>query len=286
MLDMMHVPIRTRATDHARTTWRRCGGLAALLFGIPVLPLVSQQPAVLARPTPFSIDVDLFHHRLDNGYSPWSGGGLRLAYAGTRASPFATVTRQHRREGSQDNYGLGSYLILNRAMYAIAGFSVATGGTAVLYPRLRWDVSLMTDTRVVPGLVIATGFTRVSFGADATGTIASLGPIYYRGPLILSGVVRLNRDDVGGATTASGEFGGQYGAEGRSWIGASISGGREAYQVVSATPFDVAFTNVGASAFYQRWLTERTAITGRVEYQHKLEAYRRRGLALSYRVAF
>ena len=235
---------------------------------------------------PFSVQVGGFYDQLDNGYSDWRGLDARVTYSGSRASPFASASTQSRREGQQSSYGLGSYVTLNRSMYAIAGFSVATGGTAVFYPRLRWDVSLMTDTHVVPGLVIAAGFTHVSFGGGSTGTITSLGPIWYHGPLILSGAAHLNHDGVGGATTGSAEAGGQYGAEGRYWVGGSLSAGHEAYQVLSATPFDVQFTNVGGTLFYDRWLTHRTDVRLGLDYQDKRSAYHRRGVQLAYRVAF
>jgi len=235
---------------------------------------------------PFSVEVGGFYNHLDNGYSDWRGFDARVMYSGGRASPFASASEQSRREGHQASYGLGSYLTLNRYMYAIAGFSVATGGTAVFYPRLRWDLSLMTDTRVVPGLVIATGFTQLTFGGGSTGSITSVGPIWYHGPLILSGAAHLNHDGVGGASTGSAEAGGQYGAEGRYWVGGNISAGHEAYEVLAASPLDVQFTNVGASAFYQRWLTRRTAALVRYDYQDKRTAYHRQGVSLSCRVAF
>jgi YaiO family outer membrane protein len=78
--------------------------------------------------------------------------------------------------------------------------------------------------------------------------------------------------------------GAQYGAQGRYWVGGGIGTGREAYQLLSATPFDVRFTNVGGSLFYQRWITAKRAITTRFDYEHKLTAYRRRGVTLSYHV--
>lgn len=264
-----------------RRTILFAGALATFAMSV-----AAQQPVTATRATPFSIDVGGFYHSLDNGYSDWSGVDLRVGYTAAKASPFASASSQHRREGRQNSYGLGSYLTISPRVYSIVGFSVATGGTAVFYPRLRWDASLISDTRVVPGLLLATGFTYVSFGGGSTGTIISGGPIYYHGPLILSGAVHLNHDGVGGATTASGEAGGQYGSQGRHWIGANLSAGHEAYQILAARPFDVSFTNVGASAFYQQWLTRHTAVTTRVEYQDKRTAYHRRGVSLSYQVAF
>lgn len=263
-------------------------GALALFAGLAAPRHADAQSSDVAAPTraPFSVDVGAFHESLDNGYSDWDGVDARVMYTGSPASPFASASTQRRREGSQTSYGLGSYLTINRHFYTIADFSVATGGTAVFYPRLRWNVSLVSDTRVVPGLVLVTGYSNFSFGGGSSGSIVSVGPIWYHGPLILSGAVHVNHDDAGGATTASGEVGGQYGAEGRQWLGASLSGGREAYEILAVNPLDVRFTNVGGALFYERWLTTRTAVTARVEYQDKRTAYQRRGLTLSYHVAF
>jgi YaiO family outer membrane protein len=283
-------PLKGMMPNRIRSTASRLLVIAAILTSTPGLRASAQAatatPVANPRPTPFGIDVGTFYHDLDNGYSDWRGADVRLSYSSPRFSPFASASTQHRDEGYQNSYGLGSYVTLNRYFYSIVGFSVATGGTAVLFPRLRWDASLMADSRVVPGLVIATGYTHLSFGGGSTGSMVSLGPIWYHGPLILSGSMRLNHDGVGGANTGSGEFGGQYGAEGKSWVGANVAVGHEAYQILSATPLDAQFTNVGGAVFYQRWLTARTAITTRFEYQDKLTAYHRRGVSLSYHVAF
>jgi len=161
---------------------------------------------------------------------------------------------------------------------------VAPAGTAVLYPRLRVDATLVSDTRVVPGLMIATGVTHLVADGGTTGEIFSIGPILYHGPLIVSGSLRLNHDGVGGANSGSGDVGAQYGAQGRYWLGGNFGTGREAYQLLSATPFDVRFTDVGGSLFYQRWLTARTAATIRLDYEHKLTAYHRKGVSVTWHV--
>lgn len=282
----MHTACGRRGQRSMETMCRRYPVLMLCTAWLAGTPLAAQQTVTAPRPTPFSIDVGGYYHSLDNGYGEWRGADLRLAYTGARVAPIATVATQHRREGYQNSYGLGSYVTLNRRLYSIVGMSVATGGTAVLFPRLRWDVVLIADAPVVAGLKVAAGLTRVNFGQGGTGSIASLGPIYYRGPLILSATARLNRDGVSGANSGSGELGGQYGSQGRSWVGGSFAAGREAYQTLSATPFDVQFSNIGGAMFYQRWVTRRTALLARLEYQHKLTAYRRRGLYTAYQIAF
>ena len=234
--------------------------------------------------TPISVDVGGFYQSLDNGYGEWRGADVRVSYASPTFSPFLGVSTQVRREGHQENLGVGTYATINQHFYTIVGVSVAPGGTAVLYPRLRADVALISDTRVVPGLMIATGFTHLVSNGGTTGEIVSIGPILYRGPLVVSGSLRLNHDGVGGANSGSGDVGAQYGAQGRYWLGGSLGTGREAYQLLSATPFDVRYTDVGGSLFYQRWLTARTAATIRFEYEHKLTAYHRRGISLIWHV--
>ena len=163
---------------------------------------------------------------------------------------------------------------------------MATGGTAVLFPRLRWDATLVSDPGLAAGLVVVTGYTHVDFGAGSAASIASAGPIYYHGPMILSALGRVQHDEAGGATTGSGEVAGQFGREGTAWTGVSLSAGHEAYQVIGATPFDAQFTSVGGSVFHQRWFTRTQSVVGRLDYQDKRTAYHRRGATLGYRVAF
>lgn len=263
----------------------------ALVLPGAVVPAPAQAPAAGASPaasrrTPFTLDVGGWYQALDNGYDDWKGLDLRLSYTGERVTPFLGISTQRRGTAAQENFGLGSYVTIDRHTYAIVGFSTAPGGNAILHPRIRWDAALLTDSRVVPGLVLSLGYTHLMFSGHATGQIGSLGAILYRGPFIVSGAARLNHDDVGGASTGSGEIGAQHGAQGRQWIGGRLSFGHEAYQIISERPFDVQFTTIGGSAFWQRWLTTRTAATLRLDYENKRTAYHRTGAALTYSVAF
>ena len=167
----------------------------------------------------------------------------------------------------------------------IVGVSTAPSGTAVLFPKARYDVALITDTRVVRGLVWGASFTQLYLGGS-TGSIIGTGPIYYHGPLILAGSLHLNHDGVGGANSFSGDAGFQYGGQGHQWIGGRLSYGHEAYEILAATPLAVHFTDMGSSVFYQRWVTPKTALMGRVSYDHKLTAYQSLGVELGYRVEF
>lgn len=239
-----------------------------------------------ARPTPWAVDITTSYSALDNNYGDWQGAGARVSYTSRRVSPFVDVGIQRRDAGSQASVGVGSYVTIDAHNYMIVGVASAPSGDVVLFPKLRYDVGLFTDTRVVPGLVWGAGFTQLSFGGGSTGTIISTGPIYYHNPLILSGSVRLNHDGVGGEYSSSGEVGGQYGAQGRQWVGGRIGYGHEAYEILYATPLSVHLTDMNASVFYQRWVTTKTALLGRVNYEHKLTAYQSWGFELGYRVEF
>jgi YaiO family outer membrane protein len=238
------------------------------------------------RPTPWTLDLSTFYQALDNGYGDWQGAGLRLSYTSPHVSPFVGVSFQRRDAGSQASVGVGSYVTLDAHNYIIAGVSSAPSGDVVLFPKVRYDIGLFSDTRVVPGLVWDVGFTQLSFGGGSTGSIISTGPIYYHGPLILSGSIRLNHDGVGGENSLSGEVGGQYGSQGRQWVGGRVGYGHEAYEILAATPLSVHLTDVSGSAFYQRWVTTKTALLGRINYEHKLTAYQSWGLELGYSVEF
>ena len=154
---------------------------------------------------------------------------------------------------TEQNVGVGSYITLDAHSYAIVGVSSAPGGSAVFYPKLRWDASVFTDTRAVPGLMVGVGFTQLSFGAGSTGSIVSVGPIYYHGPLILSGSLRLNHDGVGGANTAPARRRPVRRA-GQALGRRERRRGARSVRDPGRTPLDVHFTDIGGSAFYQRWL--------------------------------
>jgi YaiO family outer membrane protein len=259
----------------------------ALAQTVPVQPAANTATAVAPPPaTPYTLEVEGFYQVLDHGYTDWQGLDLRLSYSSPRVSPFLGISTQRRGSANQENFGVGSYITIDSKTYAIVGISAAPGGNAVLNPRLRWDVSLLTDSRVVPGLVVALGYTHLSFGGASTGQIGSLGAIYYHGPLIVSGGLHLNHDGVGGANSGSAEIGAQYGSQGRYWVGGRLAGGHEAYEILADRPFDVRYTDVGGSVFYQRWMTARTALIVRLDYEQKLTAYHRGGLALTYQVTF
>jgi len=235
---------------------------------------------------PFHAELSGFYNRLDGPYGAWRGVDVRLQYATPRLTPMLFASTQTRREGTQQSYGVGSYVVFNRWVYAIVGASGAPAGSAILYPRLRLDASALANVPGVPGLVATAGITEIDFDGDGGGRIWSVGSLYYRGRVIVTDVLRFNRDRVSGAGSMSGLVGAQYGAQGDYWLGASVGGGTEAYQVLAATPFDVRFRSVGGSAFLQKWLRPAAGLTVRYEYEHKLTAYHRHGVSSGIFVDF
>jgi YaiO family outer membrane protein len=260
-------------------------GLLVAAFFAAASSAGGQEPVHPPRPTPWALEVNTFYSALDNNYGDWQGGSVRLSYSSPRFSPMLSLAVQHRDVGSQASMSLGSYVILDSHTYMILGVSSAPAGDVVLFPKERYDVALITDTRVVRGLVWGASYTQLSLGGS-TGRILGTGPIYYRGPLILAGSLRLNHDGVGGLNSFSGDVGGQYGAQGRQWLGVRLSYGKEAYEILAASPLEVHFTNLGSSLFYQRWVRPKNAIMGRVSYDHKFTAYQSLAFELGYRVEF
>lgn len=267
---------------------------AVLALALPAIARAQSttQPTVAASaapptPRPFHLEVSGFYHALDNDYGPWRGVDLRLLYVTRRFTPFAFLSSQTRREGTQQNAGIGSYVTIAPGLYAILGVSAAPGSDVVLYPRVRADAMLAAAVPGVPGLLANAGLTEIRYDqAGQGGRIVSVGPTLYRGRGIYTGVVRFNTDRASGLHSHSYQVGGQWGAQGRYWVGGSVGAGNEAYQVLSVTPFDARFESRLASAFYQRWLAPAHGVTVRYDFERKLRTYQRHGFTVGYFVDF
>jgi len=260
-------------------------GVLASVIMLPVSEVIAQRygvDTVLRN----RAEIGTFYHRLDNSYPDWRGVNLRVQHNSPRFSPFAFFSTQSREAGSQQNYGAGSYVVFSPHAYAILSLSGAPGTDPVIFPRLRADVLTLFNVPPVSGLVLQAGLTEVQFAGPARGRIVSAGSMYYRGHAILSGVVRFNTDRTSGARSRSTTVGGQYGTEGRVWVGGDVTTGNEAYRVFSESPFDARFSGTSASAFVQKWITRGHGLTARYDFENKHNAYHRNGLTLSYFVDF
>ena len=235
---------------------------------------------------PFRLEVGAFLQSLDNGYGTWRGGEARLMWTSPRVTPFAYAATQSRDipsgTTSQPSVGLGTYVTFTPGLSAIASASAAPRRDVELYPRSRLDAALIAAVPGVRGLLITGGITELRFAGDAGGRILSTGPILYVGHGIYSIVARFNHDRLSGANSKSFLAAGQYGTQGNYWIGGSLGGGNEAYQVLAATPFDARFESRGASAFLQKWVAHHQGFTLRYDFEHKLKTYHRNGVTASY----
>lgn len=269
---------------------RTCCGIVAAVFVLIPAALGQTTPTTLAVPeqkSPLHVEIATFFSALSRGYDDWRGVDLRLLYTMKRATPIVAISHQTRAEGSHSSVSIGSYVTLTDRSYAVVGVSHAPRGEVELYPLLRVDAAVLTAIPGVSGLVVSGGITDIRGAAPRTGgNILSVGSLYYRGSTISQAVVRFNRDRRSGAWSRSELIATQLGAQGRYWIGASVSHGTEAYEVAAVTPFDARWEGVGASVFVQRWLGTDHGFTVRYDYEHKFEAFVRNGVTLSYFVDF
>lgn len=270
--------------------------LAALALGAPALAAPTSLSAqardsarVIApdRPASWHLTASGYYSSATNGFGVWTGQDVRLLYSGSKASPWVSMGSQQRPDGHQEVLGVGSYITLTKWAFAIVGMGTAPEGTAVLFPRLRSDASLFVAVPKLPGVLISSGITDLRYkDSRAGGRIVSVGPTVYRGRGIYNGAVFFNKDRASGARSHAWQAGGQWGTQGRFWIGGGIGAGNEAYRLLSATPFDARFQSRFASAFVSKWVTPRSGVSVRLDYENKVDVFQRRAIGLSYFVDF
>ena len=230
----------------------------------------------------FHLEIGGNNNWLNNDYGQWKAFDVGLKYSGFQTfSPFGSISRQTRNEGSQFAYGLGSYIYTSSKSYFIAGISGAPvrDPDVVLYPRLRLDLSGYFNAPMMDGLVLSTGVTHFPKQNGGGGDIFSLGGIYY-GKVILIGSMSYNIAQPGSVSSFSGQGGFMYGTQGKYWVGGGIETGRVAYQTVSEIPFDVRYESRGAHLFYSHWLGKNWGINTRYDYQNLVGAYRLNGITV------
>lgn len=239
------------------------------------------------RPASWHLQLTGFYSSASNGFGVWQGQDARLLYSGRRASPFISAATQRRPEGHQEALGVGSYVTLSSWAFAIVGVGMAPDRGTVLFPRLRSDASVFVQVPGLKGVLMSTGYTDLRFtDKRAGGTIQSIGPTVYRGRGIYNAAVFFNKDRASGARSHAWQAGGQWGAQGQYWIGGGVGAGNEAYRLLTTTPFDARFQSRFASAFASKWITRRSGVSLRIDYENKVDVFQRRALGLTYFVDF
>jgi YaiO family outer membrane protein len=229
--------------------------------------------------SPIRVEFGGYSSHVNNGFGNWSGGQAQLWYRSRFFTPAFTVDRQTRPQGTQWNYAFFSYLNWSKSFYTTQGYSWAPqkDPLSVYFPERRYDIRAYWKLPPEQKLVINAGYTRFDLGAPGHGQIISIGALYYHGKWVLDGDLFINRSQPGNLYSASGLFAVQYGQEGHHWLGITVGGGNELYQLVGQTPFDVRFTSYSLSTFYRHWLTKHTGFVFSADYVDKLDAYRRAG---------
>ena len=239
------------------------------------------------EPAKWHLQLSSFYSKADNGFGVWQGQDARLLYSSTRLSPFVNVGTQSRPNGRQQLFGVGSYINIAPWMYAIVGVGHAPDNGVVHFPKYRSDASLFIAVPKAKGLLVTTGITDLRYtDSRAGGQILSLGSMLYKGRGIYNAAVYFNEDRASGARSHAWQAGGQWGTQGKYWVGGSVGAGNEAYRLLAATPFDARFRSTFASAFVSKWVTKGTGLSLRLDLERKVDTFNRQALGLMYFVDF
>ncbi len=198
-----------------------------------------------------------------------------------RFVPIFTIDSQTRPGGRQQNYSVFSYANWTRSFYTLQGFSAApqSEGQPIFFPKWRYDIK--ANWKIAPSgrFVLGAGFTQFDYGKPGHGQIFNLGSLFYAKKLIVEGNLYVNRNQPGSLWSTSGSVSVQHGREGSYWIGTVVGGGRELYRYVGPNEFDARFDSISVTAFYRKWITRKFGFVLSSDYQSKITAYRRVGLA-------
>jgi YaiO family outer membrane protein len=229
---------------------------------------------------PLYIEGGGFTNFVNNNYGQWSGAAGKIMYRGDKHfAPILSFAVQRRPQGSQATFGVDSYITVNKWFYAVAGVGRSAGGSAVLWPKLRYGATGMITIPGVKGLVGTVGASRIDAEEGSYARVVNVGSMYYRGKAIWTGNLAFNRNQPGSAASKSAGVAVQYGSQNKYWIGGGFAGGRIAYQTISRIPLDVRFVSFGPNLFYQKWLTNRYGFILKYDYLNQIDTYQRHGIA-------
>lgn len=229
--------------------------------------------------SPIRLEFGGYSSYVNNGFGNWSGGQAQLWYRSRFFTPAFTVDRQTRPQGTQWNYAFFSYANWTKSFYTTQGFSWAPQKDPldVYFPQKRYDIKAYWKLLPEKNFVIDAGFTRFDLGAPGHGQIFSAGSLYYHGKWVVDGNLFINRSQPGNLYSASGLLAVQRGQEGRYWVGVTVGGGRELYQLIGQTPFEARFMSYSLGTFYRKWFSKHAGVVFSGDYLDKLNAYRQAG---------
>jgi YaiO family outer membrane protein len=251
----------------------------------PPRPNAQTEPGMQAT----RIEFGGYQHWVNQGLGDWRGLNAELWLG--RKSRFVsgfTFDSQTRPTGTQQNYAYTSFMHWTPSFYTSQSVSGAPQGSAIsiYFPKIRYDVRANWKLPPEKRVILGAGFTHFDFGGPVEGEIYNLGSIYYRGKLVISGDLFINQSRPGDLTSASGSVSLQYGTEGKSWLGLTVSGGRELYRIELSSPLDARLSSYTVDLFYRRWIFRNVGYVVSATYLDKLDAYRRGGVSARLFVDF
>ncbi len=230
-------------------------------------PAKSEQPS-------FYVELSYFDNWVNNNYGNWHGVDGRLAYRGIkRFTPIFSFSHQDRPYGSQEAYGIDSYVSVSKWFTALVGAGGSPDRGASLYPEFRACGTGMISLPFVKGMVATVGGSYIRGDEHNKGGVVSVGAIYYHGKAIVNGSISFNRTYPGSIPSKSGYLGLQYGLNRKYWVGIGMGGGKVAYNLFALQPLDVRTYSFGPSFFLQKWIGRKWGIVLRSGYQNQLDFF-------------
>ncbi len=216
------------------------------------------------------------------GSGNWRGWDSRLIYAGwKRLTPFGGVASLGNGFGWQYSLGAGAYVTITKWFWTVGGFSYAPKSDTSFFIHRRFDIAGMLTVPGVNGLVFSVGLTELPAYKDSgAGRTIALGDLYYWRKFIFSGSVNLNFSQPGDQHSVSGQFGVNYGTQGKYFVSAGMSGGNVAYDLTANVPLNVRYQTFDGFAAYTKWVSPHTGLNFRYGYQKILDGYERHSMRM------
>ena len=225
-----------------------------------------------------------------SGLGPWRFVHGSLSWQPPlRVRPRLEFERQSRPAGSHVRGTVGTYIDWTSNLYSYQALTIAptTDEETRFYPSRRGDVRVFWKIPPHPQVIIAAGYTALTFGAPQRSDIVNIGTVVYGRRVIVQATGYLNRNEPGALYSGAANFAVQAGSEGTGWYGASVGAGRELYRLGTlGTAGTADFTTVTVGGFARRWLTRTTGFHAMVEYQRVHDSYSRLGVTAHAFVGF
>lgn len=240
---------------------------------------VQGAPAASDNPYKSRLEISSFNNSVSNDFGQWRGTGVHLALETSRQLGFFIESIHQWRPGDSEHFNALTIRTEWNSWFS-THLGVSGGGDddpTGFYPRVRYDATGFLKTPI-PGFLLTGGYTRLYYGHPVSGRIARAGGILYLGPLILQGTAFFNNVRPGNRESLSGTFAAQYGREGSYWVGASVGGGKEAWQTQGVVAQNVEFTGYNTSVFTRKWITKNFGIHAAYNYSIRKTAYSYNGI--------